>query len=459
MICLHTLSINPRASAARPSGRASGIVPRADAPRKSRCHVAPRTARDLAVAVALVAVPAAGVDALPWEWSSQGLVDVRARGSEANATRLVPEPKRIGVDRPFLAATAVAELQAWKGPVTVSGAGRLVTRTVPPEGERAVRLHVDELHAEYAVTPEHFLYAGRRHIVHGRSLGVNPLDVAVDLLDLDQAKDTERRRSEIEGQDMLGFESLLGDRFTLTGYWTPGERALLAGTLTLPEWKSDLTALVLDDERPGAGVSLSHTLGEALLAYADVTVRRGRDRTIIRADRSPVASPGAFLTMEDDASRLLAQSSVGASYTRDSGATFNLEYHFDANGYSSREWDEITGLIVENDGNRTNERFRESATGNLLWLSRHLHRFSLRRHYGFFRAQHPGLFGRGFAAAMIVFHNLSDHSGSLGLRLERKIGPNLFVGVEGRNLYGDDLDEFALRTAGLSGSVHVTLNF
>ena len=414
--------------------------------------------RGLAAAVALAAVPAAGADA--WQWSSQGLLDVRTRGSEANATRLVPEPERVGRDPRHLAVTAAGGLQAWTGPVTVTAAGRLFARTDPIEGERAVRVHVDELHAEYAATHEHFLYAGRRHIVHGRSLGVNPLDIAIDPVDLDQALDSERRRAEIEGQDMLGFESLLGDRFTLTGYWTPGERALVAGAFTMPEWNADLTALAFDDdERPGAGLSLSHTLGEALLAYADIAVRRGRDRTVIRVDRGLDSTPGAFLVEDGEASRYFAQSSVGFGYTLGSGATFNLEYYYDANGYSDREWDGITGLIADNDGNRDDERLRERATGNLLRLSGHLSRLTLRRHYGFFRAQHPDLFGRGLAAEMTVFHNLADRTGSLGLRLEREMGPNMFLGVEGRWRYGDDLDEFALRTGKLSGSVHVTVNF
>ena len=416
--------------------------------------------RRLAAAVALAAVPGMGVGADAWQWSSQGLLDIRAHGSEANATRVVPEPERVGHDPRHLAATAAGGLQAWNGPVTVTGAGRLFARTDPHEGERAVRLHVDELHAEYAATPVHFLYGGRRHIVHGRSLGVNPLDIAIDPLDLDQALDAERRRSEIEGQDMLGFESLLGDQFTLTGYWAPGERALLAGAFTMPEWEADLTVLAFDDdERPGAGLSLSHALGEALLAYADVAVRRGRDRTVIRADRGPDSAPGAFVVEEGEASRFFAQSSIGLGYTLEVGATFNLEYYFDANGYSDREWGEVTGLIAANDRNRNEERLREIATGNLLWLSGHLRRLTLRRHYGFFRAQHPGLFGRDVGAEMTVFHNLADRTGSLGLRLEREMGPNVFLGVEGRWLYGGDLDEFALRTGKLSGSVHVTINF
>ena len=320
-------------------------VRRAPRPRSTQANCAdprpqPRIGEisGLALAVALAVVPAEAVDSKPWNWASQGLVDLRARGVEAGATRLVPEPERLGLGRQFLSATVVAGVQAWSGPLTVSGAGRLFARTARRLNERAVRFHVDELYAEYAVTPTHFLYTGRRHIVHGRSLGANPLDIALDPLDLDQSKDTERRRSEVEGQDMLGFESLLGDRFTLAGYWTPGKRALLAGSVTLPEWKFDLTALAFDDERPGAGLSLSRTLGDALLAYADASLRRGRDRMVVRADGRPDAAPGAFLTESDDDYRLFPQVSIGAGYTLESGATFNLEYHFDANGYATGEW-------------------------------------------------------------------------------------------------------------------------
>ena len=460
MHCFHAIAVHRCVRGSRLPSRAHGLVARVDSPGNRRRGVANRIFRRLAAAVALAAVPTMGVGADAWQWSSQGLFDIRARGSEANTTRLVPEPERVGHDRRFLAATAAGGLQAWNGPVTVTGAGRLLARTRPSEGERAARLHVDELHADYAATPELFLFAGRRHIVHGRSLGVNPLDVAIDPVDLDQALGTERQRAETEGQDMLGVESLLGDRFTLFGYWTPGERALLAGALTVPEWNADITVLAFDDDdRPGAGLSSSHTLGEALLAYADVAVRRGRDRAVIRVDRALDSAPGTFVVEEGDTSRFFAQSSVGLGYTFDSGATFNLEYYFDANGYSDREWGEITDLIADNDRNRSDGRLSERATGNLLRMSGQLRRFTLRRHYGFFRAHHPGLFGRDLAAAMTVFHSLADRSGSMGLRLEHEVGPDVVLGVEGRWLYGDDLDEFALRTGELSGSVHLTINF
>ena len=431
---------------------AAGAAPASGRFRRLR---APAAVRMLAAILVLAVLPAAGADS--WDWSLNGLVDARARGRQDNATKLVPAPERIGLDPRVFSITTVAGFEAWKGPVAV--AGQLRARNAPGEEGRTARLHVDELYAEYALTPEHYLYAGRRHIVHGRSLGVNPLDVAVDPRDLDRSKDTDRRRNEIEGQDMLGFESLLGGRFTLAGYWTPGERALLAGVFTLPEWKSDLTALAFDDERPGAGLSFSRTFGESVLLYGDAVVRRGRDRPAIRADRAPGADPGAFLAEESGRRRLFPRSSLGASYTLESGASINLEHYFDANGYSSGEWDEIAGLIAENDANRRAGRFGGLPTGNLLRLSGQLDPFTLRRHYGLLRAHHPRLFGRDLAAEATVFHSLADHSGSVGLRLEHGMGPNLVLGVEGRYLYGDGLDEFGLRTARLAGSVHVTVHF
>ena len=427
----------------------------AQAPGMIRRLHAPAAAPALAAVLLLAVFPAAGAD--PWDWSLGGLIDARVRGRQDNATKLVPVPERIGLDTRAASITTVAGLEAWKGPGAV--AGQLRARNAPGEGERTARLHVDELYAEYALTPEHFLYAGRRNIVHGRSLGVNPLDVAVDPIELDRSKDTGRRRSEIEGQDMLGFESLLGGRFTLAGYWTPGERTLLAGVFTLPEWKSDLTLLAFDDERPGMGLSFSRTFGEAVLVYADAVVRRGRDRPAIRADRGPGADPGTFLAEAGDRGRLFPRTSLGASYTLESGASFNLEHYFDANGYSSGEWDEITGLIAENDANRRAGRFGGLPDGNLLRLSGQLGRFTLRRHYGLLRAHHPRLFGLDLAAEMNVFHGLADRSGSVGLRLERGMGPNLVVGIEGRYLYGEDLDEFALRTGKTTSSVYVTVHF
>ena len=115
--------------------RAPGADPRVETPRRCRRRVAAPTLHGLAAAVALVVVPAMGVEANAWEWSSRGLLDVRARGSGVSATRLVPEPVRVRQDRRLLEATAAGGLQGWNGPLTVTGAARLSARTHSREGE------------------------------------------------------------------------------------------------------------------------------------------------------------------------------------------------------------------------------------------------------------------------------------------------------------------------------------
>ena len=414
--------------------------------------------RALAAAAALAALPAVGAGA-ERDWLVNGLVDARARAGESDATRLAPEPDRIGRSAPDLEATVVAGAEAWRGPLAV--AGRIRACGATGEGGRPAHLHVDELYAEYALAPERFLYAGRRNVVYGRSLGVNPLDVFLDPADVDRSKNTARRRSEIEGQDVLGFEFLPGDRLALGGYRTVDGHGLLAGALTLPEWQSDLTILLFEEERPGAGLSFSRTLGEAVLVYADAAVRRGRDRPVIRADRRPGAVPGTFLAVdgEGDRSRLFPQSSVGMGYALPSGAGFNLEYYFDANGYTSGEWREIIDLVAENGALREEGRSGGLPLGNLLRLGARLDRFTLRRHYAFLRAQHPGLLDGALAVEATAFHNLADHGGALGLRVEHEYGPKLLLGIQGRYLYGKGMDEFALRTVKLSGSVYATVHF
>ena len=67
----------------------------------------------LAAAALAAAVPAAGAD--PWDWSLDGLVDVRARVRQDNVTKLVPAPERIGLDARVLSVTTVAGLGGMEG--------------------------------------------------------------------------------------------------------------------------------------------------------------------------------------------------------------------------------------------------------------------------------------------------------------------------------------------------------
>ena len=170
-----------------------------------------------------------------------------------------------------------------------------------------------------------------------------------------------------------------------------------------PSQLSDLTALVVDDDHPGAGLAFSRTLGEAVLVYADVAVRRGRDRMGIRADlahrmpapaHSSAVQGGRFAVLREfeHRRRLYAR-------TRESPSTSSTTST--PTGIRAGEWDEI----VRSDRPKatrhaSDERFREARqAGNLLRMSaqfaRSHHEASLRIPQS---ARHPDLFGRGSRA-------------------------------------------------------------
>ena len=426
----------------------------------------PRVLPLLAALAALAGAPAAGAEGDPWAYSLGGLVEIRAQARETGATALIPDPRQVGIENAALSATALAALDVWRGAFSLHGQVR--ARREAADGEGEARFHADELYAEYALTPERFLYAGRRHVVHGQSLGVNPLDVFLDPRDLDRSKNALRRRSEIEGQDLIGFESLLGGRLTVSGYWAPSvgvlnrnrpQRALLAGTLTLPEWKSDLAGILFEDERPGAGLSFSGTLGDAVVVYADATFRRGRDRERLRIASEPALAPDPLRVEESGGNRLFPRTSAGIGYTHPSDTILNIEYYFDANGYSSSEWDAIVRGIDENDRARREGSFGALPAGNLLTLNALLDHFTLRRHYAFLRALRSGLLDRALSAEVTLLHNLADQSGSLGLHLEPEVGPTLSLGLSVRYRYGGGSDEFGLRPGRLFGALSLGVHF
>ncbi|WP_423908135.1 hypothetical protein [Candidatus Spongiihabitans sp.] len=410
----------------------------------------------------------AWADDVPSTFSLGGLVDFRLRDNQDNSSRL---PAKLQRGEPKISAasvTAVVSVEVWEGPLMLVSQVRGRSQSVADRWQ--AQADVDELYVEYALSDERFLHLSRRNIVFGQAYGVNPLDVFLDPLELDHSLNESRRRREVPGQDMLGFEALYGDVFTVSGYWAPAtvalnsdapQRALLAGEFLLPQWNADFTLLLFEDERRGAGLSWSTTLDDAVLVYGDMTLRQGRDRAGVQADVGvdpcSASPPSGLITHSRDVDRLYSQASVGFSATAESGAMVNFEYYYDANGYSDSEWGEIACLIANNSAKERGGSGNPSA-GNLLRIGQLLAPSTLRQHYGFIRAWQPDLFDLGIEAETTLFHGLVDNSGILSLRFEHAES-NLLIGVWGSYSYGQGLDEFALRGEGLSGAVYVTVNF
>lgn len=400
-----------------------------------------------------------------WSFATNGIIHFGIENRTLEKNNLVPDPQQSGLKQSTKVQTSRVDFKAWQGRLEFNTQLRLALSS-----EEDSKAEVDQWYAEYAPTDELFLYFGRRNIVFGQSYGVNPLDVFFDPLELERTLNEDRRRREVNGQDMLGFEALKSDTFSVTGYWAPSssrlnkdshqerpERALVAITSLFLERNADLSVLAFEDRRPGIGLSFTQGVGDARLLYGDISLRRGRDRLMIIDAQGATTSPGDFVLQKNDHKQQYVESSLGFSYTFASNATINTEYYYNQNGYTNSEWRNIAQLINTNAVNLAQGRSGDMPKNNLLSLNSALRHSVIRQHYGFVRGYHPDPFGFGMSTESTVFHNLQDQSGVASLRLEYAAKPSLLLGAYISTNYGNDMDEFRLRSNKLTSTLYVAL--
>ncbi len=396
-----------------------------------------------------------------WSSATNGIIHFGLENNSLEKNNLVPDPQQSGFKQSTKVQTSRVDFKAWKGLLEFNAQLRLALSS-----EKDSKAEVDQWYAEYSLTDELFLYLGRRNVVFGQSYGTNPLDVFFDPLALDRTLNEDRRRREVNGQDMLGFEALRSDTFSVIGYWAPSysrlnqgrpDRALIAVTSLFLKWNADITLLAFEDSRPGVGLSFTKSVDDAILLYGDVSLRRGRDRFVISRDQGSAISPGDFLMQTSDHKQQYVETSLGFSYTFESGATINTEYYYNQNGYTDSEWGKISQIININAGNLAQGRYSGLPESNLLSLNSALRHSVVRRHYGFVRGYHPDPFDFGMSTEATVFHNLQDQSGVASLRLEYGVKSSVLLGVYISTNCGSGMDEFRLHSNKLSSALYVTV--
>jgi hypothetical protein len=385
-----------------------------------------------------------------------GEVTFATQKSMDRHTPLVHDPDLFGIREEDYFITPVVNFDISSEKLTLSGQGRSEGQW-NEDGEE-LEGTIDELFAEYTLTPDIFVFAGRRNIAFGQAESSFVLDVFLDPFEINRTKNVNRQRREVVGEDMAGFEALLNPEVSISGYYLPeqdkddegmhDERSLATLSWLLP-WNAETELLVLDDERSGIGASYLQTVGEALLLYVEGMRRDGRDRERITDQGRREPDSGDF-----------GQYILGGKYTFENSLGLTAEYYHNENGYSAEEWDSIDDMITTHNANiaSPDPRLRFPAIGGLLTLNSTLRHFNLHQDYGFVRLSHPEFFGLPITSDISTFHNIDDDSGTLSTRFETDLGPGT-AGLRASSAYGDDMGEFKLRSPNQSVMIYYTLGF
>ena len=400
-----------------------------------------------------------------WVLESDGLMDLRYRETRFNTTDLEPEKGFLGQSSIERQTTAVVNLFGSSDAMNLTSQIRGTQESATKEQDG--NLTLDELYAEYALHERLFLFGGRRNLVFGQSYGVNPVDMYLNPNDEDRSLNQHRRRREQRGIDMIGVESLLSANTALLAYVAPVSgtvnrdqpyRALIAFDWLFPQAQADGRALWFHDQHPGIGWSFTKTLGQAWVTYTDGTARRGRDRNTVEANNDP-ESPGSFTIIPGANETVYTSVVLGAGYTFNDGATLNLEYYRNGNGYTHEEWNAFQHLIQENADNYHTGDFEDLPEGNLLRLNQELNAFTLQRDYLFLRWSDPELFGYALEAESTVLHNHQDDSGTVSARLEKDLRDEVIFGSYAGVNYGADDSEYGLRSRDYAFTFYITARF
>jgi len=385
-----------------------------------------------------------------------GVIDAYiASATLRHATDLVPFPAAAGYRDAHGGGEATFRITSRTGALTVGSQLRLAA-----DHENEADLHVDEAYAELLLGNRIFAFAGRRILAWGQSHGLNPADFFRDPQRENAVFRQAQARSRVEGADMIGTDILFDNGRTLTLLNAPGfdrrhngqeeDIALIRLSGFAFDGALDHAVTAISGDRPGAGVSLNHVIGEASVVYLDSAFRRGREKRSIAA----IDPAGSLMLDPPETGGVIPHFTLGLGHTFGNGLSMNLEYTHDAGGYSNREWERIVRAL-----DHVTPAISVVHGQTLGQLNGLLDHHTLRRNYAFVHIAHDGLFGSQLAIELTALHGMDDGSGTLGLRLEHPLTDQITVGLRASRKYGGTNTEFTLRPETNSIALYAGVTF
>lgn len=384
--------------------------------------------------------------------------DLRGGVAGRRPTALVPDPANTGYrehgvkGKWLLGAEFVLEpLRAtYQGRLVVGGlAGRDPTAP-PPGAANPFRYHTDEAYLTFAPDPAWALHLGRRNLAFGQSLGINPVDFFARPLEQDPSLDAIRARNEQRGMDMIGVEWHLDagslqfhqlPRFARLGRDEPAQSLAVwsglaaGGGLDYAFYARRIERRGSTPVKHSVGFSISGSVGDAAVAYADLRIDDRRGRAL-----SMLMPTGQLQPLPDEGPRAYPVATFGLSYSFASGVGVNIEYTHDATGYSHREWRNVQAALAASSPPRSAVQGRDLRT-----LASVLQARTIRRNYMFVRLTAPELLHPKLSLEATGLLGLDDSSGVLGLGLNWRLNETLDAGIRASSRFGGRQDEFRLR--------------
>jgi hypothetical protein len=338
---------------------------------------------------------------------------------------------------------------------------KLVTKVRPTiesqPAETEVSFPVDDLYLDLNLFQRAFATVGVKNYREGVGLSFNPTDFLAETKEQDFTKREDERRADREGNLVVAVDVFFKN-VTLTAIAAPRvpglqddeTRALFKVSVLFEAAKLDASVLYFLAHRPGVGLNLSKTIGEALELHAEAAGRGGSPRRQVRKIQEPIGAvrPAVFeIRNPPDRDKIFTELVAGGTYTFSDGTNLTGEYYFIQDGYPDRQWDRVLELIEVSRAQFLEGRFQDLARGNLLRANELLTFRRLRQHYVFFRIQNARWL-EYFDASLAFLLNTQDRSFAVAPIIDFTGIRNFRLGINATILQGRKDSEFGMAPFG-----------
>jgi hypothetical protein len=337
-----------------------------------------------------------------------------------------------------------------------------------------------EAYLEWRLADQTYLALGRINLKSGIALGYNPTDYfKARTVSEPLSADPSVLREDRLGTVMLRLQQIWsGGSFTLAytprlrrqspiysngelpsldpmlGRTNPEDRFLFKSSIDLSADMSPEVLVYHDSHGTRFGLNLSTTLGQSVVAYVEESVARRRDLIAEALDfgRATGALPAGApdLPAPAPAASLKNELAVGASYTTAGRITWNLEYHLNQAGFTSRDWNRWFAIGSDSRA--------PAAVADELWYSREYaldQQEQNTEQAAFVRADWTDAFGLKLELSGFVNVDLRDGSGQAQGEADYYLSNAWTVGVLAAGDFGAPRSDFG----SLPASYSILLSF
>jgi hypothetical protein len=348
--------------------------------------------------------------------------------------------------------------------------GRLnfrASNSIPFPTHENVRNDLRELFIEWQPSQTTWLQLGRVNIRNGVALGYNPTDffrprTVVEPLTADPSVLREDRLGTLmlTGQSLWRYGSITvayAPRVTLpTAIYTirdeqsfdPGldrtnaqDGLLVKTSLNIADRFNPELLYFHSGDRTQIGTNLTTPIGRDIVAYLEWSGGTHPDviADAFRYGRVTGTLPAAATSLlpSSTSSRFMNELSVGASYATENRMTFNLEYHFNEAGFTSRDW--------SNWFDTSAARGYIPGVNNALWYLRSYaqdQQQPISRHSAFLRWDWQDAFVTDLELTALATVNLEDASGFVQATAEYHLSRAWTLGALVSGSYGGRRSEW-----------------